>query len=332
MDVAETGRLEEKRTAAKTMSQGALETKSPTKRSPKKSSTRIEAPRQKIASDAKKPIKPVKKGEIVKPGTKVASSKAVPSSKQPVKKFQRNTEHTQSLKLFKENFASLFMAKKSTSASSIGNVVEKTEAPNTHLMTDSEILRAIEIETNKNQTNNKKQTENINNSNSSTETNSRFSLLNNRLSAKFSSVSKPKKTSSQPFQFLKMKPPVESQNNKAKEKNPNSSQVIEKKESSSNCATNEEFMDANQVLNSLELPTPQVSARLSFPLSNETDNCQPTNSNRLSTKRLFNFIGGSNKPPSGIFRPSNHHLINQQRRLSDYHRPAKVSNFESITS
>lgn len=51
------------------------------------------------------------------------------------KKFQRNTDHTQSIKLIKENFANLFLSKKSQ---------------NNHEATDSDLIRQIEIETNKN--------------------------------------------------------------------------------------------------------------------------------------------------------------------------------------
>lgn len=58
------------------------------------------------------------------------------------KKFQRNTDHTQSIKLIKENFANLFLSKKSN---------HSNEHPNkTNEIPDSDILRTIEIETNKN--------------------------------------------------------------------------------------------------------------------------------------------------------------------------------------
>ena len=282
----------------------------------------------KASNEAKKQIKIPKKSDKLKPGAKVASSKSgqgLKPSNNSTKKFQRNTEHTQSIKLIKENLANLFLTKKTTSPTSLNPipnkidqvcVSDKTEhnSSNVVQMSDLDILKVIEIETQKNQANKKE----IN----SSETISRFSLLNNRLSARFSSSNKIKKTNAQPFNFLKLKPPIDNPlQTKLKEKNKTSSSQLNSNDQLPNVLTSEEFVDADQVLNSVEIQQPMnaVASRLSFPISNEN-----STNNRLSTKRFFNFIAGStnpNKAPNVTYRHSN--LIDQ-RRLSDYHRPLTV--------
>ena len=97
-----------------------------------RSKSRLTSP---IPNNIKKPDdKKVKKNAKIE--TKVTSGTIAASSlMRPDKKFQRNTDHTQSIKLIKENFANLFLSKKSQ---------------NNHEATDSDLIRQIEIETNKN--------------------------------------------------------------------------------------------------------------------------------------------------------------------------------------
>jgi hypothetical protein len=91
--------------------------------------------------------KQYKKG--VKANEKTASSGTIassgflrPSNNNIDKKFQRNTDHTQSIKLIKENLASLFLSKKPNHSNEQSNRIDE--------MADSDILHTIEIETNKN--------------------------------------------------------------------------------------------------------------------------------------------------------------------------------------
>jgi hypothetical protein len=245
---------------------------------------------------------------------------------------QQNT-HTNGMKLIKENFTNLFLSKKSTSGSlSLGNTKVKNQQQTTSLSynanrnkiiknDDDEILKTIELETNKNmikspstQSSPTLKTKSNNNAVDSSTTSvninavpttvsSKFSFnsLNTRLSMKFSSTSsssssttttnsKLKKVSNQ-FQFLKSKPPIHSSSNENK---------INNKEFSKN-NTKEEFFDAEHVLSSMEsneseeinqesksLKNNQSSSRLSYPLisqgASQSAGKQSTNNKSITAK------------------------------------------------
>ena len=69
--------------------------------------------------EAEKTYKTFKKVDMtnqknMKPASTVTTTLVKSTSSSSDKKFQRNTEHTQSIKIIKENFANLFLSKKST--------------------------------------------------------------------------------------------------------------------------------------------------------------------------------------------------------------------------
>ena len=66
--------------------------------------------------EAEKTYKTFKKVDMknLKPASAATTSLVKSASSSSDKKFQRNTEHTQSIKIIKENFANLFLSKKNT--------------------------------------------------------------------------------------------------------------------------------------------------------------------------------------------------------------------------
>lgn len=229
-----------------------------------------------------------------------------------------NNNNNNQIKLIKENIANLFVSKKShhsnnnnnndsndtssnydTNSSNTGSSNQPQN--NAHLLLDdSELLRTIEYETNKNAQLQQQESHklsqmtvslhsNASSNNSETAANkaatitqttsSKFSLnsLNNRLSMKFSSASSSTtssssasnsiklKKSSQAFQFLRSKPPIHS-TNEPNRTSPNPRQ--------SKC-DGEFFADANQFLNAIELQQQTESSAI-----------KPTNSATSSSSRL----------------------------------------------
>jgi hypothetical protein len=168
-------------------------------------------------------------------------------------------------------------------------------------------------------------------------------MLNNRLSAKFTSTTTTtsnvscKNKKAQPFHFLRSKPPV----------NPS---LSEETATTTTTTTNEqveseEFLEADQFdfdqVNSI-VPTKATStnsslssSRLSLPVNQcnfYSSNTMDKN-NRASTKqRIFNFIYNTGNPNSGkiINNSKEQTMTNQQRRLSDFHRPTVVSIFKNF--
>ena len=151
-------------------------------------------------------------------------------------------------------------------------------------------------------------------------------MLNNRLSAKFTSsttssltaTNQKNKKTSQAFQFLRSKPPI----------NP---VIIEtpvlKLE---NKMIEEEFLEADQfdfdqLQSAPKAQTPSSTSLSSSRLSLPAAQCQ-FNQNlekKGSTKqRLFNFI--YNNSSKAVIKEQSVQQTNQQRRLSDFHRPTKV--------
>lgn len=162
--------------------------------------------------------------------------------------------------------------------------------------------------------------------------------MNNRLSSKFSTATaasnptlnvKNKKTS-QPFQFLRPKPTL----------NTASSEISTSKTPSDKVETESEFLEADQfdfdqvhpmVPKTTSVNSSLSSSRLSLPVTQiqyQTSQSNTNNDRKGTTKqRLFNFIynSGNNIPKTpNQFKEQ---TINQQRRLSDFHRPTKVSSF-----
>ena len=232
-----------------------------------------------------------------------------------------NNNNNNQIKLIKENIANLFLSKKShhpnnnnnnnndsndtssnyeTNSSNTGSSNQPQINNNNLLLDDSELLRTIEYETNKNAQLQQQESHKLqmtvslhSNASSNSETtggankaatitqttSSKFSLnsLNNRLSMKFSSASSSTtssssasnsiklKKSSQAFQFLRSKPPIHS-TNEPNRTSPNPRQ--------SKC-DGEFFADANQFLNAIELQQQAESSAI-----------KPTNSATSSSSRL----------------------------------------------
>lgn len=170
--------------------------------------------------------------------------------------------------------------------------------------------------------------------------------LSNRLSARFS-TSRPKKSNShQAFNFLRSKT-TNSQTNST------DSAVTDKKDSLDNnddfLCEEEDFFDADQVINSIDFPAPSVSrdnnckakvpssgsatkpnSRLSLPNNQPTTYIKPSTS-----KRLFSLISGGISNKQHQQQQQQKQQIDKQhqfqsqsnRRLSDFHRPTKVSTY-----
>jgi hypothetical protein len=261
------------------------------------------------------------------------------------KKFQRNSEHTQSIKLIKENFANLFLSKKGlksgsscgeSNASSSSNlntdISDGRTASNARLvdMPDDELLRAIELETNKNHQqakSNSKSSSKVHVSSSSASLGSsdipaKVSLTN-RLSARFSNTKAKKSSSHNAFQFLHR----------------SSKQQTSEEKSESNTeftCEEEDFFDADHVINSIDLvpsgvvakPKNVSTSRLSLPSNG--GGSATTGQKPSTSKRLFGLISGSHGKQSQASQQLHSDKAqafqsNQQRRLSDFHRPTKVS-------
>lgn len=162
-------------------------------------------------------------------------------------------------------------------------------------------------------------------------------MLNNRLSAKFTSTTTSnvscKNKKAQPFHFLRSKPPV----------NPSLSEETATTTATNEQVESEEFLEADQFdfdqVNSI-VPTKATStnsslssSRLSLPVNQcnfYSSNTMDKN-NRASTKqRLFNFIYNTGNHNSGKIVNNLKEQTNQQRRLSDFHRPTVVSIFKNF--
>jgi hypothetical protein len=245
----------------------------------------------------------------------------------------------------------------------------QTKQTENHLLfNDNEILKTIEIETNKNAQKNKQNFQQreqktsdsrvtTNQSKNSIDfsttntaivsgySNSKFSLnsLNNRLSLKFSSSSstKSKTKSSQPFQFLRSKPPLNPQGSTG-----TSLPLNSKENKISNSPKHEQFYDATQVLNSIESSSnktePSVepekltdirpqpasnngTSRLSYPVLNLNSNTQSKSTAKRLLFNLLASVNNTNQKSSESSIKSKMPHLHQQRRLSDFHRPTKVS-------
>ncbi len=122
------------------------------------------------------------KSEKSSSGAIAASGFLKPFNSNNEKKFHRNTDHTQSIKLIKENFANLFLSKKSSSNNNNNNNNEQSKQIET---VESELIRTIEIETNKNMLTKQKSGESIdikiNNNNDNNIDNSKSLADNNNL-------------------------------------------------------------------------------------------------------------------------------------------------------
>jgi hypothetical protein len=246
---------------------------------------------------------------------------------------EQNQQHSNGMKLIKENFTNLFLSKKSVGATNANHISTKaikqssvsSGASIEKQNDDDEILKTIEIETNKKYLNNqisspsskfKSANNNMADTSATSSSNtlpsiatSKFSFnsLNNRLSMKFSSSSstsstatastttssKLKKVSNQ-FQFLKSKPPIHNS--------------ISDNLNIGNNKNFNEFFDADQVLNSIEkietndfitecqmnieapsnkISSHQSSSRLSYPFLSQSAGKQ-TASNAKNTNSKTN--------------------------------------------
>ena len=135
-------------------------------------------------STKKSTKKLVNKSEKSSSGAIAASGFLKPFNTNNEKKFHRNTDHTQSIKLIKENFANLFLSKKSSSNNNNNN--NNNEQSKQIDTVESELIRTIEIETNKNMLTKQKSGESIdikinNNNNDNNIDNSKSLADNNNL-------------------------------------------------------------------------------------------------------------------------------------------------------
>jgi hypothetical protein len=135
-------------------------------------------------STKKSTKKLVNKSEKSSSGAIAASGFLKPFNTNNEKKFHRNTDHTQSIKLIKENFANLFLSKKSSSNNNNNNNEQSKQI----YTVESELMRTIEIETNKNMLTKQKSGESIdikinnnNNNNNNNIDNSKSLADNNNL-------------------------------------------------------------------------------------------------------------------------------------------------------
>jgi hypothetical protein len=164
-----------------------------------------------------------------------------------------------------------------------------------------------------------------------------------------------KKNAHAPFQFLRSKPPINPQNDLTANSTSKQPPVNELFSDAKQILENDDLIQnlKSNLSNVKQIDVTKSTSRLSYPfisITNENSQGQANNpdfgqteatnghvSTKTSAKRLlFNFISGnSNYSDSGsISKNHNQHLLklqhvqmqgSQQRRLSDYHRPIKVS-------
>jgi hypothetical protein len=169
-----------------------------------------------------------------------------------------------------------------------------------------------------------------------------------------------KKNTHAAFQFLRSKPPInpqtDPQTNSSKQQQQQQQIVVTDVFSDAKQVLATDEIDHNLKMNNNSLKQADAgkfTSRLSYPfisVSNENAEAQINNADNFSTEAtsgqsstktsakrlLFNFISGNsnNNSNDAISRNPNQHLLklqhvqlqgSQQRRLSDYHRPLKVS-------